>query len=136
MPRDGAVITAIDDIGDVIEAASDDAISTEIFNVEIVGVPQLDCYKSCLKCKARIELLSPHLGKCSKLSCAMMQRYDRCPNQLSAKLMMTWVDRELGACTQSLFAYGKIVSSIAGLDDDDDSLVSNELLLSSAKCHP
>ena len=55
----------IDDIGNVVEAVSDDAISSEIFNVEIVGVLQLDCYKSCLKCKARVEPLSPHLGKCS-----------------------------------------------------------------------
>ena len=33
--------------------------------------------------------------------------------QPTAKLMVTWVDRELGKCTQSLFAYGKIVSDMA-----------------------
>ena len=37
-------------------------------------------------------------------------------------------------CTQSLFAYGRIMSGIAGIDeDDDDGLVSNELLLSSTR---
>ena len=109
MPKAGAVITPIDNIGDVVQPVSENASSTDIFNVEIIGVPQLDCYKACLKCKARVEPLTPHLGKCSKLGCGMMQRYDRCPNQLSAKLMVTWVDSEMGRCTQSLFAYGRIV---------------------------
>lgn len=132
MPRAGAVITPIDNIGDVVQPVSEDITSTEIFNVEIIGVPQLDCYKACLKCKARVEPLTAHLGKCSKLGCAMMQRYDRCSNHLSAKLMVAWDDNELGTCTQLLFAYGKIVSGIAGIgDDDDDAVVSNELLLSS-----
>ena len=108
MPRAGAVITPIDNIGDVVQPVSEDITSTEIFNVEIIGVPQLDCYKACLKCKARVEPLTAHLGKCSKLGCAMMQRYDRCSNHLSAKLMVAWDDNELGTCTQLLFAYGKI----------------------------
>ena len=111
---------------------SEDTTCSEIFDVEIIGVPQLDCYKACLKCKARVEPLTTHLGKCSKLGCAMIQCYDRCPNQLSAKLMVTRVDRELGMCMQSFFAYGRIVSRIAGISDDsDDDQVSNELLLSS-----
>ena len=132
MPRAGAVITPIDNIGDVVQPVSKDITSTEIFNVEIIGVPQLDCYKACLKYKARVEPLTLHLGKCSKLGCAMMQCYDRCLNHLSAKLMVAWVDHELGIGTQLLFAYRKIVSGIVGIgDDDDDAVVSNELLLSS-----
>lgn len=112
MPRAGEVISPIDDIGDVVEPVSKVVTLTEICNVEIIGVPQLDCYKACLKCKARVEPVTSHLGKCSNLGCAMMQRYDRCPNQLSAKLIVMWVDRKLGACTQSLFAYVRIVGAI------------------------
>ena len=64
----------------------------------------------------------------------MMQRYNCGPNQLSGKLMAMWTDREMGMYTQSLFVYGRIVSSIPGIDeDDDDDLVLNELLLSSVR---
>ena len=111
-----------------------DAAYTEIINVEIIGVSQLDSYRACLKCKARVEPLTPPPRKCSKLGCGMMQRYDRCQKQLSAKLMVMWSDDENGVCTQSLFAYGKTVSGLAGIDEgDDDSLVSSELLLNSAR---
>lgn len=81
-----------------------------------------------------MEPLTPPLGKCSKLGCGMMQRYDRCQKQLLAKLKVTWSDDENGVCTQSLFAYGRTVSSLAGINEgDDDSLVSSELFLSSAR---
>ena len=88
MPRVGAKINPIHDLGDVAEPARADATSMEICNVEIIGVPQLDSYKVCLKCKAHVEPLTPPLGRCSKLGCSVMQRYDRCPNQLSSKLMV------------------------------------------------
>ena len=73
MPKAGAEIIPIDDIGAVAEPAMTDAVLTEILNVEIIGAPQLDTYKTCLKCKARVEPLTPPLGKCSKLGCGMMQ---------------------------------------------------------------
>ena len=66
MPRAGVEIIPIDDIGDVVQPMSEDATVTEIYNVEIIGVPQLDCYTDCLKCKARVEPLTPHLGKYCK----------------------------------------------------------------------
>ena len=68
-----------------------------------------------------------------KLGCAMMLRYHWGPNQLLGKLMAMWTDHEMGTYTQSLFVYGRIVSSIAGIDEDDDDLISNELLPSSAR---
>ena len=41
MPRAGAVIIPIDDIGDVAELAMADVSCTKIFNVEIIGILQL-----------------------------------------------------------------------------------------------
>ena len=117
MPRADAVIIPTDDVAELVMA---DITSTKTFNVEIIGVPQLDSYKVCLKYKAQVELLTPPLGKCSNLGCAMMQWYDWGPNQLSGKLMVIWTDREMGTYTQSLFMYGRTVSSIAGIDEDDD----------------
>ena len=87
MPRSGSEITPIDNIGEVEQPVSS-ATSTEISNPETIGVLQLDTYKACLKCKARVEPLTPPLGRCSNVGCSMMQRYDRCPNQLSAKLLV------------------------------------------------
>ena len=60
----------------------------------------------------------------------MMQRYDRCPTQVSAKLLVMWTDNQTGSNTQIPYAFGKIVSKIAGVDGEDD-LVSNTELLNS-----
>ena len=129
MLRRGSEITQIDDIGEVEQPTS--STVTEISNPEIIGVPQLDTYKACLKCKARVEPLTPPLGRCSKLGCAMMQRYDRCPTQVSAKLLVMWTGDQTGSNTQTLYAFGKIVSEIAGVDGEDDDSVSNTELLNS-----
>lgn len=61
IPRAGAEITVIEDIGDVAELASADLSVSVICDVENIGVPALDCYRACLKCKARVEPPSPHL---------------------------------------------------------------------------
>ena len=54
MLRAGAVIIPIDNIGDVAEPVMADVPSTKIFNVEIIGILQLDSYKVSLKCKAQV----------------------------------------------------------------------------------
>ena len=41
MPKAGAVITPIDNIGGVVQPMSENVSSTDIFNVEIIGVPQI-----------------------------------------------------------------------------------------------
>ena len=87
----GSKISKIDDIGD---AAKDYGSSEEeilvLQNVTVVGVPYLGSYKACLWCKARVELLTPPLGKCSKVDCQMMQRYDVCAEQSTAKVMLMY----------------------------------------------
>jgi len=57
-------------------------------DVNIVGVPMIDAYKSCLQCKARVEPITPPLGKCTKQDCAMIQNYDFCSSHQSAKLII------------------------------------------------
>ena len=121
LAKDGSEIETICDIGhtatskEVVE--NDDKVIT---NAQIVGVPLLDKYKACLRCKARVEPSTPPFGRCSKPECAMMQRYDVCQEQLSAKfLFMT------NSNFVSLYAYGKIVKEIAGEGDS----VTEEMLL-------
>ena len=53
MLRRGSEITHIDAIDEVEQPTS--STVTEISNPKIIGVPQLDTYKACLKCKALVE---------------------------------------------------------------------------------
>ena len=76
-------------IGDNEEVKQPDAESacSEISNAVIIGVSHLGTHKICLRCSARVELSTPMLGRCTKPMCAMLQRYDICPDQLSAKII-------------------------------------------------
>ena len=47
-----------------------------IKDVQIMAVPQLACYKACLRCKARVESVDDTNGRCSKQDCRMLQRLE------------------------------------------------------------
>ena len=49
---------------------------TTIQNCRVVGVCELDKYKSCLRCKARVEPSPDGLGKWSKADCRILQSVD------------------------------------------------------------
>ena len=66
--RDGSAAAAIDDTGDVARAMVDGDEEIVLENPIVIAVPQLDSYKSCLVCKARVEPSTPPLGECSKCS--------------------------------------------------------------------
>ena len=129
MPKEGTEIVEIDDIGDVAKdfGSSEEEILV-LQNVTVVGVPYLGSYKACLSCKARVEPQTPPLGKCSKVDCQMMQRYDLCAEQTTAKLMLMYEAEGQNKIVHS-HAYGNVVKEIAGCAED----VSAELLLRAAK---
>ena len=85
-----------------------------INNVAIVGVPFLDSYKSCLQCNARVEPETPPLGKCSKPECMMLQRYDLCTENTSAKLMLMYDGKDGERRSIQTYACGEVVCQIAG----------------------
>ena len=85
--------------------------------VQIVGVPQLHSYNACLQCKARVEPLTPPLGRCSKGDCGMIQRFDICTSQVSAKLLLMYSTH--GSATRhykTLHAFGNTIREIADVD--------------------
>ncbi|MDD9818754.1 MAG: hypothetical protein OXU61_11575 [Gammaproteobacteria bacterium] len=84
-------------------------------NAAIIGVSHLGTHKICLRCNARVELSTSTLGRCTKLECAMLQRYDTCADQLSAKMLFM-----AGAIIYSLNACGKVVKDMAGVADDTE----------------
>ena len=118
MARDGSEIVSIPDIGEVLSDSDDDQNET-ITNVQIIGVLQLDSYKSCLRCKARVESTTPPLGRCTKSDCAMLQRFDICAPHMSAKLLLM-----SGINTYSLYAYGNIIKELAS----DNDIIETALL--------
>ena len=53
----------VEDIGNTVAYAPDlQENSTTITSAEIIAVPELDKYKGCLRCKARVEALDSGLG--------------------------------------------------------------------------
>lgn len=86
-----SVCRIIQNIGTVANDTKEDEITLQ--NVTIIGVPELDCYKTCLKCKASVEPSTSLLVEvCSQQSCKMMQRINVGPNYATAKLMIMYDD--------------------------------------------
>ena len=88
MAGDATKIIPVEDIG--VVAAASDTNDEDLHNVVIVGVPHLDKHKACLQCKARVEPLTPPLGRCSKPECKMLQRFDLCLDHTTAKLLLMY----------------------------------------------
>ncbi len=109
MPKEGASIDKIEDIGSV---ADDDLPETDttIRSAEVIGVASLDNYNACLSCKGKVDGLDDTLGSCTK--CSMTQRLNKCKKQLRAKLYIS-----SGEDYFTLQAFGSNVSDIAGKQD-------------------
>lgn len=101
----------------VERTASNDNPQNEIVNAQIIGVPQLDTYKSCIRCKARVEPMTPPLGRCSKENCLLSQRYDFCPEQLTAKIIFTHGDHKHHTI-QTLHPFSKTICELAQEEND------------------
>ena len=123
MPRSGLLITPIFEIGEVktsdeMECPPDEQIE----DADVIGVPQLHAYKCCLTCRARVEPMTPPMGKCTKDNCAMIQRYDLCSDQGSAKVLL-----RSGSRRQTLKVFGKLLHELAGVPESQ--LVTTAYLL-------
>ena len=116
--RSDCTIEDISDIGEVKDTQDPKEDLTEINHVRIVGVPQLDKYKACLRCKGRVEPCSPPPGRCSKLECSMLQHYDICTEVLSAKLLFLHNSKFI-----TLMALGPILKQMTTEDLNDEDLL-------------
>ena len=87
-----------------------------------MAVSQLDYYKACLCCKARVEAADHMNGRCSKPDCRMLQRLEFCTGHVCAKLMML-----ANGMFVTLSIYGKLLHSL--IDVKEDSEVTEEALL-------
>ena len=122
MSLQGSQVILIDDIGEVKQL--DDVDSTQIQECMIIRVSHLETHKICFRCNARVEPSSSStLGRCTKLECAMLQRYDVCHDQLSAKMLFMDKSKKI----YSLMAYGEVVRDLAGAGDDTE--ITEECLM-------
>ena len=111
LARSGSRTEEIEDIGDVVEYTPGDEGSCEPANVTLVGVMQLDVKKVCCNCKGCVESVSTPVGQCTK--CMMMQRIDKCSNQVFAKSMIELEGESKGI----VHAFGEVLTEIAGVTD-------------------
>ena len=49
-----------------------------IKDVKVMAVPELECFKACLRCKPRVGSVDDRNGRCSKLDCRMLQLLEFC----------------------------------------------------------
>ena len=102
-------------IENTIKPLPNDDEYTTIYNVQVIGVLQLDNYKSCLQCRARVEPLSPPLGKCTKEDYLMMQLFDLCPEQITARVLLQHLNDEGQYDQVTCSAFGDMVYQLANL---------------------
>ena len=81
----------------------------ELTDAKIIGVANLEQYRSRLRCKAPT---SKGLGRCSKEECKMLQKYDKRTTYISAKLLF-----QSESTVLSLYAHGQMLCDIAAVDD-------------------
>ncbi len=119
-----ASISSTDDIGDVAEQVdSDETLVLE--SAVVVGMLHIDVYLCCLGCKARVEPLTPPLGKCTG---CLMQRSNLCRQVTSAKLLLMY-ERDGKNRMMQCHAYDDILREMAGGND-----ISQESLLMAPRC--
>ena len=97
------------DLEDTVDEIPADDEHTTLYNPQIIGVTDLDNYRSCLQCKARVEPQTPPLGKCTKEDCLMIQLFDLCQEQTTVRVMLRHVNNEGEYSHITCFAYGDLV---------------------------
>ena len=103
LPREGASIQKIEDIGDVDENETEDTATT-VYGAQVLSA-SLDKYCVCLSCKKKVMPTTEHLGRCT--SCSALQRLDKCTTQMSAKLVLS-----SGTDYLTLLCFGSNLSDI------------------------
>ena len=112
IPKNDFEITIINDLEDTVDEIQTDDEHTTLYNPQIIGVTDLDNYRSCLQCKARVEPQTPPLGKYTKEDC---QLYDLCQEQITVRVMLRHVNNEGDYSHITCSAYGDLVYQLVNL---------------------
>ncbi len=116
VPKDGATIEEIDDVGKVADNDGPDDLT--ILGAEVISVAKLEDYSACIRCKSKVEETKGKLGNCTR--CNMQQRFDKCKKHLSTKIVVS-----SGQQYYTFNVFGTNVNDIAdGEDVTEESLLS------------
>ena len=85
-------------------------MNTTIHHVTIVGVSEFNHY---LPCHTRVEPQTPPDGKCTRSDCHMLQVFDMCPEQISAPILLHYLNDDGKQTDVLCSAYGDIVYHLA-----------------------
>ena len=131
-PKEGGSFTEISDIGDVVkqgDGSSHTKSSNDIHNAVICGVSRLFKYRSCVKCRSKVEQTSTRLGRCTNASCKMLQHLDKAKETFSAFLMLTYFNESTNSQTDcEVHAFETDLRKITAIEEED---ISEEDLLDS-----
>ena len=122
--RNESNVQEVEDLEDVhYEAVDMDQPSdtTILYGAQIVAVSKLDSIRLCMRCKGRVEPSTPPLGRCSVLTCSMMQRYDLCRIQKTAHLLVLSRSHEKFT---PLSASAELLTKLVGDDITEKLLLS------------
>ena len=129
MPKAEFKISTIDDLMDIVdEIPTDNDEHTTIHHVTIVGVLELDHYRSCLLCHARVEPQTPPDGKCTRSDCLMLQVFDLCQEQVYARVLLRHLNDDGKQIDVLCSAYGDIVYHLANKPKNHE-LIKRDLVL-------
>ena len=129
MPKAEFQISPIDNLMDTVdEIPTDDDERITIHHVTVVGVSELDHYHSCLLCHARVEPQTPPGTKCTRSDCQMLQVFDMRPKQVSACIMLRYLNDDGKQTDVLCSAYGDTVYHLAN-KPTSHQLVKQDLVL-------
>ena len=123
------------DNGPVLSSKMPKRVDDELVlkRVVVIGVPALERYRICFKCRSRVEPLQIPLGCCCKFDCKMIQRYDLCQEYFTAKLLLMH-ETDDGDGHQNKFIQvnvcgDTVLREIIGASTSDELEITQDLLL-------
>jgi hypothetical protein len=115
IPKSDFKISVINDLEDTVDELPTDDEHTTIHNTQIIGVTDQDTYRSCLQCKVWVEPQTPPLGNYTRDDCLMIQLFELCPEQITARVMLRHMNNEGKYSHITCSAYGDLVYQLANL---------------------
>ena len=95
IPKSDFVISAIAKINVIYPPTeTNEEECTCINQVQVIGIPQIDVYRTCLLCRTCVEPCTPPCGKCTRPDCQMIQLFDLCPHQISTRVLLCYTNEE------------------------------------------
>ena len=92
----------------------------------VSGISHMFKFRSCIKCKSKVQITGSRFGRCTNASCSMLQNLDDSKETFSAILMISSEDKE----KTEVHAFERELRNIANIKAGD---ITEENLLEATK---